>query len=203
MPYAAPRPRRGAHPREWSRAVLTLLLTALLAGGGILATATPAQACTCQTSDLRKLTKQADVVYTGVVQSSSTTDEGQRQFQVVAQRLFKGDLASARVTVTDAIGAGCGIGEPEEGERWLFLTTTANATGLCSGTRPLKQRDLVKVQRSLGVGERLPAPDPAKAVRTKVEGAAPVDFARLAAPGAAAILLGLLGLAVVGRLNRH
>lgn len=201
------RPLHGDRVRAIPRAGLSLLLAALVAlvaSAGILAVQAPAQAaCSCKTQDLKKLTKRADVVYTGVVQGTSTSSDGKQQLQVVAQRLFKGELSSARVTVTNSLGSSCSLGEPKEGDRWLFLTTTAATTTSCAGTRPLRPRDLAVVQRSLGVGERLPEPDPEKAVRTKVEKSAPDDFARLAAPGAAAILLGLLGLAVVGRVNRH
>lgn len=180
---------------------LALLLAAALVGlGGAVAMSAPAQACSCKTGELKKLIPAADVVYVGVHQRTLSTDP--EQFQVVAQRLFKGELESARTLVTNSGGGSCGLGPIEKGERWLYLTAADGSTNLCAGTRKLTQKDLGVVQKVLGVGERLPAPDPAVAVRTKVEKSAPEDFARLAAPGAAAVLLGLLGLAVVGRLTR-
>lgn len=185
------------------RPLVALLLVVVAGLAGALLGAAPAHACTCATSDLAKLTKSADLVYVGVVQSTSTTDDGDEQFQVLAQRLFKGELDSARVTVTNPVTGSCALGPAERGDRWLFLTGPDHTTTLCDGTRPLRQRDLAKVQRLLGVGERLPAPDPQKAVFTRVEADPPQEFTRMAAPGAAAALLGLLGLVVVGRLNRR
>lgn len=186
-----------------TRPLLALLMVVAAALSGVLLGAAPAQACTCDSANLRKLTKSAEIVYVGVVQSTSTSAEGNEQVQVLAQRLFKGKLDSARVNVTNPAGASCSLGEVEQGSRWLLLTGPDHTTTLCDGTRPLRQRDLERVQRLLGVGERLPAPDPQKAVLTPVQTEQPEEFTRLAAPGAAAVLLGLLGLAVVGRLNRR
>lgn len=196
---AWPRP---ASSRGWLRAVALLLVTALVTLGGSLLGAAPAFACSCKTLDLTKLTKQADNVYVGVVTGTSTTDAG-TQYQVLAQRLFKGELPSARVTVTNSASGSCALGQLEEGERWLFLTDADNVTGVCAGSRQLRAQALAKVQKELGVGERLPAPDPEKAVLTRVDSDDSQDFVRLAAPGGAAVLLGLLGLAVVGRINRR
>ena len=185
------------------RPLVALLLVVPFALALTVAGAAPAQACSCKTTNLKKLTKSADKVYVGVVQSTSTTAEGDEQVQVLAQRLFKGELDSARVSVTNPAGGSCGFGDVEEGSRWLFLTGPDHTTTLCDGTRKLRERDLARVQKLLGVGGRLPAPDPQKAVLTPLDTEPPEEFTRLAAPGAAAVLLGLLGLVVVGRLNRR
>lgn len=203
MPTATTAALRGTVRRGWARIAALLLVAGLVASVGVLIGAAPAQACSCESADLRKLTKSADIVHVGVVQSSSTSEAGSEQFQVLAQRLFKGELDSARVTVTNPVGGACALGPIGKGERWLFLTGPDHTTTLCDGTRRLRQRDLERVQKILGVGERLPAPDPEKAVLTPVETDPPEEFTRLAAPGAAAVLLGLLGLVVVGRLNRR
>ncbi|WP_110240492.1 hypothetical protein [Nocardioides gilvus] len=190
--------------RVW-RPVATLLALAVATLSSLVLMAAPAQACSCADSGLRALTSDADLVFTGVLERATTGegDEGRDQFLVRAQRVFKGTITNARFVVTNALGGSCGFGPVEEGSRWLFLTDSENRTTICSGTRPVAQRDLAVVQRQLGVGVRVKAPDPQAAVRTKVEESEPETFARLAAPGAAAVLLGLLGLAVVGRLNRR
>lgn len=199
---------RGGRPlgvRSW-RPVATLLALAVAILSSVILVAAPAQACSCAESSLRKLTPDADLVFTGVLERATTTGEGESvrdQFLVRAQRVFKGTITAPRFVVTNEAGGSCGFGPVEEGSRWLFLTDSANRTSLCSGTRPLAQKDLAVVQRQLGVGVRVKAPDPQSAVRTKVEDDEPEAFARLAAPGAAAVLLGLLGLAVVRRLNRR
>lgn len=202
MTAAAPAPARLRAPRG-VRVVVGLLVAVLVALSASVLVQAPALACSCATGNLTKLVKSADNVYTGVVQGTTRVDD-RVQHQVLAQRLFKGDLASARVAVTelDALSS-CSLGDLQEGDRWLFLTDAENATALCDGSRKLRPAGLAKVQKALGVGERIPAPDPQKAVFTPVETTAPEEFTRLAAPGGAAVLLGLLGLAVVGRLNRH
>lgn len=188
-----------------ARPIALLLAAAVAALSALVLVAAPAQACSCESAGLKKLTTEADLVYTGVLERASTveSDEERDQFLVRAQRVFKGELPSARFVVSNQLGGSCGFGPVEEGSRWLFLTNTDNTTTLCSGTRPLASRDLARVQELLGVGQRVPAPDPQAAVRMKVEEEEPEGFLRLAAPGAAAVLLGLLGLAVVGRLNRN
>lgn len=190
--------------RRW-RPVAALLAVAVAAMSTLVLMAAPAQACSCADAGLRTLTADADLVYTGVLERFSTADgeDGRDVLLVRAQRVFKGELTTARFVVTNALGGSCGFAPVEEGSRWLFLTDADNLTTPCSGTRPLVQKDMARVQQLLGVGTRVRAPDPQAAERMKVEEEAPESFARLAAPGGAAVLLGLLGLAVVGRLNRN
>lgn len=194
----------GGGVRRW-RPVAALLALVVGVLSTLVLIAAPAQACSCADASMRKLTADADLVYTGVLERFGTGDgeDGRDVLLVRAQRVFKGELTTARFVVTNALGGSCGFGPVEEGSRWLFLTDADNLTTICAGTRPVVAQDLARVQRLLGVGTRVKAPDPQTAVRRKVEESDPESFVRLAAPGGAAVLLGLLGLAVVGRLNRH
>lgn len=121
--------------------------------------------------------------------------------QVVATRVFKGDLEGPRTRVTSFGGGSCAWYDPAVDQRLLFVVRDGQAS-LCSGSRPASGTVMATVHQQLGSGEKMPSPPPAEAVRTKVEETPPREFTRLAAPGAAMVLLGLLGLAVVRGVSR-
>ena len=121
--------------------------------------------------------------------------------QVVATRVFKGELESSRTRVTSFGGGSCSWYDPAVDERLLFVVRDGQAS-LCSGSQPVSANVMATVRKQLGSGQKMPPPPPAEAVRTKVEDSPPREFTRLAAPGAAMALLGLLGLAVVRGVSR-
>jgi hypothetical protein len=59
------------------------------------------------------------------------------------------------------------------------------------------------VTRRLGSGKPAQNPRPPAATFTKVAGAEPMSLTRLLAPGAAVVIVCLLGLVVVGRSTRR
>ncbi len=72
-------------------------------------------------------------------------------------------------------------------------------SGGCTGTDRATPAYVADVERVLGPGTAIPKPpppgqEPPKPEYTRVEDADPPEFTRLAAPGGAMVLLGLLGL---------
>lgn len=179
------------------------LATALLSLAGVVLVGAPAFACSCTAVSVGTQVDQADAVFLGDVAAVSQTDDGsQLTMAVQVQRVFKGELDSPDVEVGTAASPGaCGLGELPAGTKYLFLTT-GGVTSICHGSQPASDEVMQRVERLLGPGTPPPAPAPATAERTRVEDSPPQDLARLAAPGAALVLLGLLGLFVVRRVER-
>lgn len=182
------------------RAALALLVVAL---GLVLVVDSPASAaCTCKPQTPARQVERASVVFVGTVDSQRA--EGTNHvYTLTATRSYKGTVE--RSTQVESGGA-CGLGALRVGRAYVFLAkgeAAPYAADNCGGTALANGDSLRKVERILGEGTAIEPPPPPTATRTKVEDAEPYGFARLAAPGAAAVLLGLLGLFVVRRLARH
>ena len=157
--------------------------------------------------------RRADDVFTGTVAHATTARKsgGQRgattTYVVDVDRIYKGHLHEKSVRVaSDASKRSCRLGTLDTGKRYVFLATEG-AHGLttdgCSGTDVAGKALLGDVEKLLGAGHPPVPPAPTKATFTPVAHHAPTTFPRLAAPGAAAVLVGLLGLVVVRRLARR
>ena len=201
-------------------ALLGALLVGLFSVVGLpaVAGAAPAAECSCQPGNFNQLLKRADTVMVASVEhvrlteeSAEASEETSEQvtttdepdtMRVVARRVFKGEVAQARVEVTSTNAEPCTWYDPASDDRLLLLVRDGHAD-VCTGSRPATTKVVQRVQRQLGSGEKIAPPPPREATRTRIENTEPTDFGRLAAPGGAAVLIGLLGLAVVSRLNRH
>ena len=194
-------------PRTSIRAVLALLVVALgLVTGVGAATSASAADCTCkQPGTLEKQVERADVVFLGTVDSVSKEQPG-HTYSITATRAYKGTVEHSTRVQSLAGAKSCGLGELRVGKEYLFLATGEAApydADACGGTSAANPEKVTKAEKILGEGQAVSAPPPPKATMTKVEDSAPPGFARTAAPGAAAVILGLLGLVVVRRLSRR
>jgi hypothetical protein len=196
-------------------AVLRRLLIALLLAcpAVVLFQPTAQAACSCRAGNVQTSADRADVVFSGLLDRQSTGPTGpsgsrQTTYEITAERVFKGAVTTANVDVVSPRG-GCGLGPLQPDRRYVFFVTESSAefmTDRCSGTG-VASADLVRrVERVLGEGEDVsspPATEPPAAEFTKVANAEPETLGRLIAPGAALVIVGLLGLLLVGRLSRR
>lgn len=184
-----------------------LLAALLIAAAGVVVTQVPAHACKCVSTSVRQDADRADAVFRGTLESVGTArSDGRRvtSYRVTADRLYKGDLATPRVVVTSAQNS-CGLQElpTDESYVWFVVEKGGELTSdQCRGTAPATDERVQKVERALGAGTAL-GPRPDREVEhaefTQVAGAEPETLTRLAAPGAALVLVGLLGLFVIRR----
>lgn len=170
-----------------------LLVTLLLALSSVVLTQMPAHACSCVKNDtVQKQVQRADVVFAGRVTNGSFT----------ADTLWKGDLVSKDVRVVTP-GKSCGLDLKADRRYVVFAQTKQGSlvADACSGTARAKQPLVKQVTKALGKGESLgpTGGEPARPTYTPTDVGAPASITRLAAPGLAAVLIGLLGLVFVRR----
>lgn len=185
-----------------------LLLGALLvACCSVVLAQSPAHACRCAGGSVERDADRADAVFTGVLLDRSASG-GDTVYRVQAETLFKGDVSRDRVRVTSAQDS-CGLGGLETDRSYVFFVAVDGAdltTDQCAGTARASQRLLQEVEDVLGAGTDLAppeTPEPAETTFTRVEDAEPEELTRLAAPGLALVLLGVLGLLVVRRRSKR
>ena len=190
-----------------------LLVALILACAGVVLSQMPAHACNCVDASVKQHTKRADLVFSGVLLESSkgaagTKDRKSTLYDIEAATLYKGNLTTQDVEVVSSGNTTCGLGILPADRRYLFFVAEEGdglVTDKCSGTARAGDQLMGRVENVLGAGTDLtpredpPPPEPVVVEFTKVADAEPETLPRLAAPGAALVLLGLLGLFVVRR----
>jgi hypothetical protein len=193
------------------RRLLVLVVVALTTV--IVSDASAHAACRCKDLSLPQQVNNAGAVFSGTLtMASGPTTTGDRQtmsYDVKVDRVYKGDITSPRVTVkSDASEAACGPTGMTADTRYLFFVRVSEADAAdlfansCGGTGPAKSARTQKIVALLGPGSTPIPPTPEEATFTPVAGAEPATLTRLAAPGAAMVVVGLLGLMVFGALGR-
>jgi hypothetical protein len=198
-------------PRSIAALTAALLAPVLLACALVLApTAAQAARCTCQGKQtLEQQARAADVVFSGVLVRSHRGTSGPAQnpatvYEVRGEQLYQGTLSSNTVAVVSPRGD-CDLRDMRIDHSYVFFVTEEGAelrADRCGGTALADDKYVAQVEGVLGAGTPIASTPPGEIPPpefTKVAGAEPETLTRMAAPGIALALVGLLGLVVVRR----
>ena len=123
---------------------------------------------------------------------------------VDADRVYKSSLVTHRVAVTAFVGTRCALPTLDQNARYIFFVKEHKSRLLATNaTAKATPRLTHQVVKRLGNGAQPQETPPAAAQFTKVADASPPALSRLLAPGAALVILSMLGLLVLARLGRR
>jgi hypothetical protein len=185
------------------RVLNRLLAVLLLVCCGVVATAVPASACPRVDNSPASLAKNADAVFTGTVSDRTRQGPGVH-YTVDVQQVYKGDLGEQANLSTPRAARACGEPSLEEGKRYVFFAAGDGQELRLAQNGAARATDdrVARVEHLLGAGTSPTPPEPVEATFTMVADA-PTSLARLAAPGLALVIVGLLGLLLVASLGRR
>jgi len=192
---------------------LVVLLSVLAGGIPADAAAAPGKVPDCPPVTVKDSTKHAMAVFSGTVtavERQERTDglPGAIYVQTVTVDLvYQGRIGTESVQVqTDRNRDECSLGELATDTEYMFFVTGTGAPWVASGgsgTRTSSETVVIQVERLLGEGQPPVQPAPETAEFSAVDTTEPQTLSRAAAPGAALILVGLLGLLLVRGLTRR
>ena len=180
--------------------VLTRLMAVLaFVCCALVATGAPASACPKVDSSPAALAKNADAVFTGTVSDRTRQGPGVH-YAVDVQQVYKGDVEEQAELTTPRNPRACGEPDLEPGRDYVFFVTGDRIDQ--HGAAPATDARVARVERLLGPGTSPTPPEKVEAELTLVAGE-PTSLSRLAAPGVALVIVGLLGLLLVASLGRR
>ncbi|HEU5036190.1 MAG TPA: hypothetical protein VFT70_04250 [Nocardioides sp.] len=180
--------------------MLTRLLAVLaLACCALVATGAPASACPQVDRSPAALAKNADAVFTGTVADRTRQGPG-IHYAVDVQQVYKGHVEEQAELSTPRNPRACGEPDLEQGQDYVFFVSGDRIAQ--HGAAPATGARVAKVERLLGPGTSPTPPEKVEATLTLVAGE-PTSLSRLAAPGVALVIVGLLGLLLVAGLGRR
>ena len=180
---------------------------ALVGFGFVVGASSPAYACPCKPSTVREDFKAADAVFVATPVAIIERGVNSVTYDVRARTSYKVDVDVDFETqvITPSGGAACGLEDVEVGEEYVFFARNEVApfeAELCGGSAPVTTA-LVEKLDGIASPTTVEVPSPPPPTLTDVDITDPTGFARLAAPGAAVAIVGLLALLVVGRFARR
>jgi len=186
-----------------------MLAALLLALTGVVLTQMPAHACTCVRSDTETHIKNASTIFVGTV-TAVHKKKGAKTltYDVDVEKIFKGTVTDPVTLQSPTSVEKCALDDLLADRSYLIFGTAQGAVvevNACGGTEPLSPTLLQQVVKVLGNGTVPGATEvtpPSEATFERVDGDEPTGFARLAAPGGALVIVGLLGLLLLRRITR-
>ncbi|HEY3016857.1 MAG TPA: hypothetical protein VGJ41_17210 [Nocardioides sp.] len=186
-----------------------MLAALLLALTGVVLTQMPAHACTCVRSNTETHIKNASAIFVGTV-TAVHKKKGAKTltYDVDVEKIFKGTVSDPVTLQSPTNVDKCALDDLLADHRYLIFGTAQGGlveVNSCGGSEPLSPTLLQQVVKVLGNGTIPGATEPeppSEATFERVDDDEPTGFGRLAAPGGALVIVGLLGLLLLRRVTR-